>query len=177
MLGLARNSQASGFVVFEISESQICTNRAHSNYLLCVFYYLRVLKEFYMASWNVPAELKYTENDEWIRLEDDVATIGITDYAQDQLNDIVYVEFKEVGDAIDANDSIGEVESVKASSEIYSPISGEIIEVNETLVDESELVNTDPYGAGWMVKLQVADASGLDALMDAEAYAKYCDER
>ena len=130
-----------------------------------------------MSNWNVPENLRYTENDEWIVIEDDVATIGITDYAQDQLNDIVYVEFKDVGDMIDANDSFGEVESVKASSELYSSVGGEIIEINETLMDESELVNTDPYGAGWMVKIQVSDSSAYDSLMDAEAYAKYCDDR
>lgn len=130
-----------------------------------------------MGDWKVPADLKYAESDEWFRVEGNVVTIGISDYAQDQLNDIVYVEFKEVGDAIDAGDSFGEIESVKAASEVYSVVAGEIIEVNEELEDSPEIVNADPFGSGWMVKLQVEDTSPLDALMDAEAYNKYCDER
>src|SRR5690606_1210662 len=99
------------------------------------------------------------------------------DYAQDQLNDIVYVEFKSIGDSISAGDSFGEVESVKAASELYSVIGGEIIEVNEELEASPETVNADPYGAGWMVKIKADDLSGLDALMDAAAYSAYCDER
>jgi len=130
-----------------------------------------------MGEWKVPADLKYAESDEWFRVDGDVVTIGISDYAQDQLNDIVYVEFKEVGDAIEAGDSFGEVESVKAASELYSVIAGEIIEVNEDLEDSPETVNADPYGKGWMVKIQASDLSGLDSLMDAQAYEKYCDER
>ena len=130
-----------------------------------------------MADWNVPADLKYAESDEWFRVDGDVVTIGITDYAQDQLNDIVYVEFKGVGESIGAGDSFGEVESVKAASELYSVVAGEISEVNEALEDTPETINADPYGDGWMVKIQASDLSALDGLMDAEAYAKYCDER
>lgn len=130
-----------------------------------------------MGDWKVPADLKYAESDEWFRVEDNVVTIGISDYAQDQLNDIVYVEFKEVGDALDAGDSFGEIESVKAASEVYTAVAGEILEVNDALEDSPETVNADPYGSGWMVKLQVEDTSALDALMDADAYNKYCDER
>jgi len=130
-----------------------------------------------MGDWKVPADLKYAESDEWFRVDGDTVTIGITDYAQDQLNDIVYVEFKDVGDAIGAGDSFGEVESVKAASELYSVVGGEIIEVNEALEDTPETVNADPYGEGWMVKIKAEDTSGLDGLMDAEAYDKYCDER
>ena len=130
-----------------------------------------------MGDWKVPADLKYAESDEWVRVEGNVVTIGISDYAQDQLNDIVYVEFKEVGDSLDAGDSFGEIESVKAASEVYTVVAGEVIEVNEELEDSPELVNADPYGSGWMVKLQVEDTSALDALMDADAYNKYCDER
>lgn len=130
-----------------------------------------------MGDWKVPADLKFAESDEWFRVEGNVVTIGISDYAQDQLNDIVYVEFKEVGDSIDAGDAFGEIESVKAASEVYSAVAGEIIEVNEDLEDSPEIVNADPYDSGWMVKLQVEDTSALDDLMDAAAYDKYCDER
>ena len=130
-----------------------------------------------MAQWNAPAQLRYAESDEWFALEGNIASIGITDYAQDQLNDIVYVEFRDAGDALDAGDSFGEVESVKAASELYTAVAGEIIEVNTQLEDEPELVNVDPYGAGWMVKLRVDDASQLDALMDAAAYAAHCESR
>ncbi len=130
-----------------------------------------------MGDWKVPAELKYAESDEWFLVDGDTVTIGITDYAQDQLNDIVYVEFKDVGDEVSAGDSFGEVESVKAASELYSVVAGEIIEVNEALEDSPETVNADPYGDGWMVKIKASDLSGLDGLMDAEAYDKYSDER
>ena len=130
-----------------------------------------------MGDWNIPADLKYAESDEWFRVEGDVVTIGISDYAQDQLNDIVYVEFKEVGDSLDAGDSFGEIESVKAASEVYSAVGGEIIEINESLEDSPESINADAYGNGWMVKIKTDDTSPLDALMDAAAYSKYCDER
>ena len=130
-----------------------------------------------MGDWNIPADLKYAKSDEWFRVEGDVVTIGISDYAQDQLNDIVYVEFKSVGESIGAGDMFGEVESVKAASELNSAVAGEILEVNEALEDTPETINADPYGAGWMVKLKVDDMSELDALMDAEAYTKYCNER
>lgn len=130
-----------------------------------------------MGDWKVPADLKFAESDEWFRVEDDVVTIGISDYAQDQLNDIVYVEYKDVGDTLAAGDSFGEIESVKAASEVYSVVAGEIIEVNSDLEDSPEIVNADPYGSGWMVKIKASDLSGLDALMDAAAYDTYCDER
>jgi len=130
-----------------------------------------------MADWNTPADLKYTESDEWFAVDGDVVTIGITDYAQDQLNDIVYVEFRDPGDSLDPGDSFGEVESVKAASELYSVVAGEIIAVNSDLEDEPEIVNADPYGDGWMVKIRAADLSSLDSLMDAAAYAAYCASR
>ena len=130
-----------------------------------------------MGDWKVPADLKFAKSDEWFRVEGDVVTIGLSDYAQDQLNDIVYVEFKGVGDTIDAGDSFGEVESVKAASELYSAVGGEIIEVNEDLEDTPETINGDPYGAGWLVKIKASDTSGLAGLMDADAYSSYCDER
>lgn len=130
-----------------------------------------------MGEWKTPAELKYADTDEWFAVDGDVVTIGITDYAQDQLNDIVYVEFKDAGDSVDAGDSFGEVESVKAASELYSSVPGEIIEVNTALEDEPEVINADPFGAGWMVKIKAADLQALDGLMDAAAYDAYCDSR
>ena len=130
-----------------------------------------------MGEWKTPAELRYAETDEWFAVDGDVVTIGITDYAQDQLNDIVYVEFKDPGDSVDAGDSFGEVESVKAASELYSAVNGEIIEVNAALEDSPEVLNADPFGAGWMVKIRTDDLSGLGDLMDAAAYDAYCDSR
>jgi len=130
-----------------------------------------------MSNLNFPEDLKYAKSDEWVRIEGDIAILGISDYAQDALNDLVYVEFKEVGDSLDAGDSFGEVESVKASSELYSPIAGEIIEVNNSLEDEPEIVNGDPYGEGWMIKIRVSDNAGLAELMDSEAYKAYNETR
>lgn len=132
-----------------------------------------------MADFKVPAELKYAESDEWIQMHDDgTATVGITDYAQDALNDLVFVDYLvDVGSEHDAGDAYGEVESVKAASEVYLPVAGEILEFNETLEDEPELVNDDPYGEGWMVKIKITDDSNLDNLMDAEAYTAYCEDR
>ncbi|GAB5490429.1 MAG: glycine cleavage system protein GcvH [Phototrophicaceae bacterium] len=130
-----------------------------------------------MADLNYPADLKYAESDEWVRVEGDIATLGISDYAQDALNDLVYAEFKAVGDTLSVGDSFGEIESVKAASEVYSPIAGEIIEVNSELEGEPEMVNEDPYGNGWMVKIKITDASNLENLMDVDAYKEYCDNR
>lgn len=130
-----------------------------------------------MGEWKTRADLKYAETDEWFAVDGDVVTIGITDYAQDQLNDIVYVEFRDPGDAVDAGESFGEVESVKAASELYSAVAGEIIEVNTALEDAPETVNADPFGAGWMVKIQASELSPLAGLMDATAYDAYCDSR
>lgn len=130
-----------------------------------------------MGDWNAPTNLKYAESDEWFAVEGDVVTMGITDYAQDQLNDIVYIELKVPGDALAAGDSFGEVESVKAASEMYTAVAGEIIEVNSGLEDAPEVVNADPFGAGWMIKVRAADVSALDGLMDAAAYDSYCDSR
>jgi len=130
-----------------------------------------------MADLKIPEDLKYAQSDEWIRVEGDEATIGITDYAQDALNDLVYVEFKDVDTELESGDAFGEVESVKAASEVFLPVAGTIIAVNEALEDDPEQVNSDPYGAGWMVKIRISDASGLDDLMDAAAYREYCDNR
>ncbi len=119
---------------------------------------------------NVPAELRYTKTHEWVRLEGDVATIGITDFAQSELGDVVYVDLKNVGLQVAAGDSIGGVESVKTVSDIYAPIAGEVVETNDALGAQSELVNSDPYGKGFMVKIKVSDPSAVAALMDAAAY-------
>ena len=123
-----------------------------------------------MADVQYPDDLKYAESDEWIRIEGDTATIGISDYAQDALNDLVYVEFKEVGDKLDQGEGFGEVESVKAASEVYMPVAGEIIEVNGDLEGNPETVNEDPYGAGWMIKIKMSDPSESEDLLSAEEY-------
>ncbi len=125
---------------------------------------------------NIPEDLLYTNDHEWIRVQDDVITIGITEYAQEQLGDVVYVELPDEGQEIEAEDAFGSVESVKAVSEIYSPIGGKVSEVNELLEDSPEKVNTDPYGDGWMVQLEAADLSALDSLMSPEEYEKYLSE-
>ncbi len=121
---------------------------------------------------NTPPELKYTDNDEWIRIEGDTGTIGITDYAQDQLSDIVFVEFLvDEGDTVTKGDTIATVESVKAAADVYTSVSGEIISINEDLADSPELVNSDPYGQAWMVKIRLQDPSEVEELMDADTYA------
>ncbi len=119
---------------------------------------------------NVPAELKYTKEHEWIRVEGDEAFVGITDYAQSQLGDIVFVECETVGDTLKAGDTFGTIEAVKTVSELYLPVSGEVLEFNGALEDEPELVNKDPYGKGWIVKISVADKAQMAGLLDAEAY-------
>ena len=125
-----------------------------------------------------PSDLKYTENDEWIRVEGDTGTIGITDYAQDQLSDVVYVEVVlGEGDSVEKGETCAVVESVKAAADVYMPVSGTISELNDDLPDTPELVNTDPYGDAWMIKVNIDDSSELDELMDAAAYEAYCEER
>jgi glycine cleavage system H protein len=119
---------------------------------------------------NAPADLKYTKTHEWVRAEGDVATIGITDHAQSELGDIVFVDLPEVGRALGKGDSFGTVESVKTVSDIYTPVAGEVVETNGTLGAQSELVNTDPYGGGWMVKVKLSDPSQLGALLSADDY-------
>ncbi len=120
---------------------------------------------------NTPANLKYASSHEWALLEGDVVTVGITDHAQDALGDLVYVELPTVGDAVSQGDEAGVVESVKAASDIYAPVSGEIIEVNEVLADSPEIVNSEPYEGGWLYKIRVSDVAELDALMSADEYA------
>jgi glycine cleavage system H protein len=122
---------------------------------------------------NIPAELKYTPEHEYVRAgSDGNAEVGITDYAQGELGDVVYVELPKVGAKFSKHDVFGTIEAVKAVSELFSPVSGEITEVNERLDKEPALVNTDPYGAGWMIRMRVTDKSELDALLDADAYTK-----
>jgi len=116
------------------------------------------------------SECRYTESHEWFAVDGDVVTVGITQYAANELTDITYVEMKPTGTAVNTGDSLGEVESVKTTSDVYSAVAGEIIEVNQTVSDDPSLVNSDPYDAGWLVKLRVADASPLDALMDRATY-------
>ena len=119
---------------------------------------------------NIPAELKYTKDHEWIRIEGDVAVVGITDFAQGELGDIVFVDIPTEGETLDVEEVFGSVEAVKTVSDLFQPLSGEVLEVNEELDGAPELVNSDPYGEGWMVKIQMSDTSQLDGLMDADAY-------
>ncbi len=122
-----------------------------------------------------PADLKYTKNDEWIRAD---GTVGITDYAQDQLSDVVFVEIVvSEGDEVAQGDIIATIESVKAAADVYAPVGGKVAAVNAELDDSPELVNEDPYGKAWLIKLEIADAAELDGLMDASAYEAYCKER
>ena len=125
---------------------------------------------------NIPSELKYSREHEWIRVEGNLVTIGITDYAQEELGDIVNVELPDEGDEIHKDEAFGAVESVKASSEVFSPVSGKIVEVNEPLLDAPEMINEDPYDEGWMVKVELSDSSELDELMDAAGYVQYIEE-
>lgn len=119
---------------------------------------------------NIPEKLLYTEDHEWISVDGDVATIGITDFAQGELGDIVYVEVETVGDSLDSGEAFGTVEAVKTVSDLFMPVSGEVVEFNEELESAPEVVNSDPYGQGWMVKVKMSDTSQLDGLMNAEAY-------
>ena len=119
---------------------------------------------------NIPADLKYTSDHEWIKLEGDVATIGITDFAQGELGDIVYVEIETEGDSLDKGEVFGTVEAVKTVSDLFMPLKGEVIEVNGDIEGEPESVNTDPYGSGWMIKVKLEDISEVEALLSAEAY-------
>ena len=130
-----------------------------------------------MADLKIPTDLKFTKNDEWLRIEGDTATMGISDYAQDQLNDIVYVEFPDVGATFAQGASFGVVESVKAASDVFMPVGGTITEVNKALEDTPETINSDPYGGGWLIKFKIANAAEASSLMDADAYKTYCTSR
>jgi len=118
---------------------------------------------------------RYLESHEWVRVEGDEGVIGISDYAQSELNDVVYVELLEVGDALEKGEEFGTVESIKAASEMYSPVSGDVIAVNEELEDSPELVNQDPFGAGWMIRVKLMALCELDELLDVEAYKAACE--
>ena len=122
---------------------------------------------------NVPEDLHYSKDHEWIRVEGDVGTIGITDHAQNSLGDVVYVELPKVGESFSAHESFGSVESVKAVSEIFTPVGGEITEVNESLQDEPEKVNTDPYGEGWMIRVRMSNPGEVDSLLNAAEYEDF----
>ncbi len=119
---------------------------------------------------NIPSELKYTKDHEWVRIEGDIATIGITDFAQSELGDIVYVDVDTLDETVDKDEVFGSVEAVKTVSDLFMPFTGEVIEFNEDLEDNPEKVNTDPYGEGWMIKIKISDTSEIDNLLDANAY-------
>jgi len=119
---------------------------------------------------NIPSELKYTKDHEWVRIEGDVAVVGITDFAQSELGDIVYVEVETLDETLEADEIFGTVEAVKTVSDLFLPLSGEIVVFNEELEDAPESVNSDPYGDGWMIKVKYSDASQIDELLSAEAY-------
>jgi len=123
-----------------------------------------------------PEDLKYTREHEWVSIEGSVATIGITDHAQEQLGDVVFVELPGVGDRMEKADAFGVVESTKAVSDVYAPLSGEVTEVNDDLPDNPELINEDPYGDGWMVKVAIGDQADLEDLMTADEYRKFIEE-
>lgn len=121
---------------------------------------------------NIPSDLKYVSSHEWVRVEGDIATVGITDFAQSELGDVVYVDLPTVGRVVAAEDSIASVESVKTVSEIYAPISGEVVEVNDILGSQSDLVNTDPYGKGYLMKIRISELNQLEGLLSADQYAE-----
>jgi len=122
---------------------------------------------------NIPDDLHYSKDHEWVRVEGNIAVVGITDYAQDSLGDVVYVELPKAGDEFAANESFGSVESVKAVSEVFSPVSGEIVGINEALADEPEMVNQDPYGKGWMIRVQLSNPGEVDSLLTAAEYEDF----
>jgi len=119
---------------------------------------------------NIPSDLKYTKDHEWIKIENNIITIGITDFAQSELGDIVYVDVDTLNETLEIEDVFGSVEAVKTVSDLFMPLSGEVIEFNEDLEDEPELVNKDPYGKGWMIKVAISDMSQIKELLDAETY-------
>lgn len=125
---------------------------------------------------NVPKELKYSKEHEWVRVEGNIAYIGITDFAQSELGDIVFVELPEVGDTVEADEPFGSVESVKTVSELYAPLSGKVVEVNARLADEPELVNNAPYGDAWMIAVEFSDAAEFETLLDDQGYIKFISE-
>ncbi len=125
---------------------------------------------------RVPEELKYSKDHEWVRVEGDIAVVGITDYAQSELGDIVYVELPEVGTKVQKGDTVATVEAVKTAADVYSPVSGEVVEVNSALEEHAELINKDPYGEGWIVKIKMSNPDELNELLSAEEYKKLIGE-
>ena len=125
---------------------------------------------------STPEDNRYAKSHEYIHIEGNVGTIGITEYAQKELGDVVFVELPQVGSQLDAGDELGSIESVKAVSELFTPVSGEVVEINEALAEKPELVNTDPYGDGWMIRIRVSDPTEADELMSAEEYEEYIEK-
>ena len=125
---------------------------------------------------EIPEELKYTDEHEWAKVEDELVVIGITDYAQDALGEIVYIELPSEGDEITKGDSFGGVESTKSVSDLYAPVSGEVVEVNESLLDSPETINEDPYGDGWLIKVRIHDSDEYEELMDSEQYSEFIEK-
>ena len=130
-----------------------------------------------MAKYDTPKDLRYSEADEWVRIEGKRGTTGITDYAQQQLGDIVYVELPDVGQTVERGEPFGVIESVKAVSDLYAPVSGEVVEVNEALAEQPEAINEDCYGDGWMIVIELDNEASFESLLDADAYAKHVEER
>ena len=127
--------------------------------------------------FEIPDELHYTSDDEWVHAEDDFVTLGVTDFAQQQLGDIVYVELPSVGDQLESGVAFGVIESVKAVSDLNAPISGQVVAINEELVDQPEIINEECYGAGWIIKIKPSNADGIDSLLDADGYRKLVNKR
>ena len=123
-----------------------------------------------------PSDCRYTREHEWVRIEDDVCVLGITDFAQNELGEVVYVELPEVGHMFDAGDELGTIESVKAVAEVYTPVAGEIVEINESLRDDPQSINEDPHGDGWLVKIKYSSSSDFEELMKSDEYEKYTQE-
>ncbi len=119
---------------------------------------------------NIPTDLGFSQEHEWVRAEGDIATIGVTDYAQDQLGDIVYLDLPSPGDSLSQNGKLGEIESVKAVSDLFAPVSGQVAEINQEAIDAPELVNEEPYGRGWLLKMRLSNTSEIEGLLSAEAY-------
>jgi glycine cleavage system H protein len=130
-----------------------------------------------VADYEIPEELRYTEHDEWVRRDRDTVVVGVTDFAQSQLGEIVFVELPEVGASLEAGSPFGTIESVKAVSDLYAPLSGEVVSINEALENGPEAVNESCYGDGWLITLRPDDAQAFDALLDATSYAKSVEER
>jgi glycine cleavage system H protein len=129
------------------------------------------------VDFEIPDELYYTPDDEWLHAEDDAVTLGVTDFAQQQLGDIVYVELPAVGDRLESGAAFGVIESVKAVSDLSTPIAGEVVAINDELVDQPEIINEECYGAGWIIKLKPADAEEIESLLDADSYRKIVSKR